>query len=205
MALDLNNLDSITNGVLGNIYRGVALSPGQTNFEKLAGQSLNTIKLFDFSAALNILKVTGIILSFVFGAFLVWIVIKSRNRIAKKVTELKSEINPPEAGESKYDAKWKEIRQHLESLSDAEWKFAVIEADNILEDILGQMGFPGDTLGEKMKQINKNQLASINELWEAHKLRNTIVHDPDYQVRYNDARTAVGQYEKALRELGVLG
>ncbi len=206
MALDLNNIDSVTNNILGNIYRGVApASPGQTSFEKFAAQSVNAIKIFDFSSMVNVLKIVGIVLSFVSGALLVWIVIKSRNRIVKKVTELKSEINPPKAGESKYDAKWKEVQEHLSSLRDAEWKFAVIEADNILEDILGQMGFPGDTLGEKMKQIDKNQLASINELWEAHKLRNTIVHDPDYQIRYNDARVAIGQYEKALREMGVLG
>ncbi len=206
VGLDLNNLDSVTNNVLSNIYRGVApISPGQTSLEKLAAQSVNAVKVFDFSQTINILKTVGIILSLIFGALLVWIVIKSRNRISGQIAELKSEINPSKAGESKYDAKWKEIREHLESLRDAEWKFAVIEADNILEEILGQMGFRGDSLGEKMKQIDRNQLASIDDLWEAHKLRNIIVHDPDYQVRYNDARVAVGQYEKALREMGVLG
>lgn len=205
MALDLNNLDSVTNNVLGNIYRGVPVSSGQSSFGNFLAQSVNTVKFFDFSTILNILKTIGIVLSLIFGVLLVWIVIKSRNRIGGRIAEIKSEINPPEAGESKYDAKWKEVREHLESLRDAEWKFAVIEADNILEEILGQMGFPGDTLGEKMKQIDKNQLASINDLWEAHKLRNIIVHNPDYQIRYNDARVAVSQYEKALREMGVLG
>lgn len=165
----------------------------------------NLNKLFDFQPTVEILKVAGIVLSIFFGVLFVWIIFKMRRKVGGKIVELKTELNPPTAGESKYDAKWKEIQEHLRSLRDAEWKFAVIEADNIVEEILAQAGYLGDTLGEKLKQIDKNQLASINDLWEAHKLRNSIVHDSDYQIRYNDARVAVNQYEKALRELGVLG
>jgi len=203
MALDLNNLDKISNETLGNLYRG--LSPdGQSGYEELTAQSLNFLKGFDFGPIVEVLKVTGIVATFIFGALFVWIVFKIRKNMGQKIVELKNMVNPPAAGESKHDAKWKEVLEHLGSLREAEWKFAVIEADNILEEILNSAGFPGETLGEKLKQIDRNQLASIDEIWEAHKLRNVIVHDPDYKIRYNDARVAIGQYEKALRELGVL-
>ncbi|MFH1392770.1 MAG: hypothetical protein ABIG73_00045 [Patescibacteria group bacterium] len=160
---------------------------------------------FDFSSIMEILKIIGISLSVIFGILFAWTVAKMRRKLGAKVVELKTEANPPTPGESKYDAKWKEIAEHLQSVRETEWKFAVIEADNIVEEILTGAGYPGDTLGEKLKQIDKNQLASINDIWEAHKLRNVIVHNPDYQVRYNDARVAISQYGKALHELGVLG
>ena len=202
MALDLNNMDKITNQVLGNIYRG--LSPDGRDYEELTAQSFNFLKGFDFGPTIGVLKIAGIAATFIFGALFVWIIFKMRKSVGQKVVELKDMVNPPAVGESKHDAKWKEVQEHLGSLREAEWKFAVIEADNILEEILNSAGFPGETLGEKLKQIDRNQLASINEIWEAHKLRNVIVHDPGYEIRYNDARVAISQYEKALRELGVL-
>ncbi|MBI2676659.1 MAG: hypothetical protein HYX21_01730 [Candidatus Yanofskybacteria bacterium] len=211
MALDLNDIDEITNQALSNIYSGVGPALGgpgdgsQPGFEKLAANTLQTVRDFDVSQTVLILKIIGISLSLFFGVLLIWLVVKMRNKYTEKIVELKDQVNPPAVGESKYDARWKEVLEHLQSLRDAEWKFAVIEADNIVEDILTQAGYPGETLGEKLKQINKNQLASIDSLWSAHKLRNLIVHDPDYQIRYNDAREAIRDYEKALRELGVLG
>ena len=211
MALDLNNIDQITNQALSNIYSGVGPAlggpsdGGQPGLEKLAANTLQTVRDFDVSQTVLILKIIGISLSILFGILLLWVMIQMRNKYTEKIVELKTQANPPAIGESKYDAKWKEVLEHLQSLREAEWKFAVIEADNILEDILTQADYPGETLGEKLKQISKSQLASIDSLWSAHKLRNLIVHDPDYQIRYNDAREAIRDYEKALRELGVLG
>ncbi|MBI2057951.1 MAG: hypothetical protein HYT63_03150 [Candidatus Yanofskybacteria bacterium] len=211
MALDLNNMDKITSQVLGNIYSGVSSALGgpgngnKTGLEEFGAQTVQTVRDFDVSQTVLILKIIGISLSLFFGVLLIWLVVKMRSKYTEKIVELKDQVNPPVVGESKYDAKWKEVLEHLQSLRDAEWKFAVIEADNILEDILTQAGYPGETLGEKLKQISKNQLASIDSLWSAHKLRNLIVHDPDYQIRYNDAREAIRDYEKALHELGVLG
>ena len=48
MALDLNNLDKISNEALGNIYRG--LSPDGRGYEELTAQSFNFIKGFDLGA-----------------------------------------------------------------------------------------------------------------------------------------------------------
>lgn len=207
MALDLNSISKLTEQSLGNVYRGVTpISPeGKTSLEDLAAQSVNILGNFDFGSLLMVLKITGIVLTILFGALFVWIAFRMRKPAVTKIKELAAEFNPPVAGESKHDAKWKEVLEHLQSLREAEWKFAVIEADNIIEEILTQASYPGETLGEKLKQIDQNQLASIEDLWEAHKLRNLIVHDPDYQIRHNDARVAISQYEKALRELGALG
>lgn len=210
MALNLNNINQITGKALANVYKevdpaGGNPNGGQNRAVNLTAQTLNIVKNFDFGPTLSVLKDAGIVASVIFGCLFIWIVLKMRNKMLKKITEVKLELNPPAAGKSKHDAKWQEVQNHIRSLQEAEWKFAVIEADKIVEEVLREAGWPGDTLGEKLMQIDKNQLVSIDELWEAHKLRNVIVHDPDRQVRLNDARVAVSQYEKALRELGALG
>lgn len=160
---------------------------------------------FNFHIFLDIFKTIGFVVSLVFGILLIWLALRSKEKIADTLEEIKIELNPPKPGEGKYDARWKEVREHLTSFREAEWKFAIIEADKIAEVALEEAGFPGETIGERMTLISRDQLVSIQDLWEAHKLRNIIAHDPNYQVTYGEVRGAIERYEKALRELGVLG
>lgn len=163
----------------------------------------------DFSSLMNTLKTIGVTATVVMGFLFVWILLKMRGflveKVAEKVAGIETGLNPPSKGEGKYDAKWKEVKEHIASAREAEWKFAVIEADKIVEEILNQAGFPGETMGEQLTLITPEQLASLNDLWSAHKLRNLIAHDPNYKVNRSQAKEAVENYEKALRELGVLG
>lgn len=154
---------------------------------------------------ISVLKTVGIVATVVLGLLSAGVLLKMNHYFAQRARRWRTALNPPAKAESSYDAKWKEVREHLGSFRDAEWKFAVIEADKMMESILEQAGWLGETLGEKLKGIDKSQLRSIDALWSAHKLRNLIAHDPNYQVQHRDAREAVSNYEKALRELGVLG
>lgn len=160
---------------------------------------------FDLKEILDVLKTIGFFLTLVLAILIMWVAFRGKGKAADKMEEIKIQLNPPKPGEGKYGARWEEVLEHLTSLREAEWKFAVIEADKITEAILQEAGFSGETMGDKLMSIDQEQLSSINDLWQAHKLRNTIAHDPDYQVKYGEVRQAIGQYEKTLRELGALG
>lgn len=118
--------------------------------------------------------------------------------------DLVKEISPPPSASSSTDARWQEILRHISSTREAEWKFAVIEADKLVNEILKISGFPGETLGERLMNTDKARLVSIDSLWEAHKIRNRLAHDSNYFLRYSEAKRAVILYEKTLRELGIL-
>ena len=171
----------------------------------LWGRAQILFENFPIQKVLEILKSIGFLVSLIFAVLLLWVILRSREKIADELEEIKTVLNPPKPGEGKYDARWKEVREHLTSFREAEWKFAIIEADKIAEAALREAGFPGETIGERMMLITKDQLVSIDDLWGAHKLRNVIAHDPNYQVKYAEVREAIERYEKALRELGVLG
>lgn len=96
--------------------------------------------------------------------------------------------------------KWLNIKKRLDSFSPSDWKLAVIEADVILDDLLKRMGYKGKTLGERLKSINPANFASINEVWEAHKMRNRIAHEPESALSKDEAEKAILLYEKALKE-----
>lgn len=101
----------------------------------------------------------------------------------------------------KIEKQWQSLMKKLESPSEAEWKLAVIEAENILDEVLQRIGFSGESFGERLKQVKPEQLKNLEEVWEAHKIRNNIVHDPDYKLSLDQAKKVLEIYEKALRDL----
>lgn len=59
---------------------------------------------------------------------------------------------------------------------------ALIQTDAILDAVLQQYRVPGSTLGERLKNARRYfDRTSYNAVWEAHKLRNKIVHEVDYR------------------------
>ena len=104
-------------------------------------------------------------------------------------------------GTRKIVKRWGKIKTRFELPSESEQKLAIIEAEGILDEILKKMGFSGATFEERLKQMTSVQLSNIEEIWEAHKIRNNIVHDPDYRLSPVESRKAFEIYERALTNL----
>lgn len=136
--------------------------------------------------------------------FLLFVInfIRTDKFLRTRIKLLKVIVPPEAAKESPLGSRWDEIQRHLNSTKEAEWKFAVIEADSLVDHILKSSGYPGDTMGERLKNIDKTQIVTLDGLWEAHKIRNRLAHDPNYFLRYGEAKRAVQLYEKTLKELG---
>jgi hypothetical protein len=103
----------------------------------------------------------------------------------------------------KIEKDWQNLVKRLDLASEAEWKLTVIEGESILDESFQRIGFTGESFGERLKNIKTEQLKNLEDVWEAHKIRNNIVHDPDYRLTLDQAKKALEIYEKALRELGV--
>ncbi len=101
-------------------------------------------------------------------------------------------------------ARWEEILRHGDSAKEAEWKFAIIEADKLMDDTLRKAGFLGETMGERLIGIKEGQLQSLQLIWEAHKIRNRLAHDSNYFLRHAEAKKAIQLYGRALEELRVI-
>ena len=159
----------------------------------------------DFTEIVWRLKMISIIFSALFGSVLVYSVAKFRQQVQIKMAMNKL-INPPgPAYGGALQSKWEEIIHHANSTREAEWKLAIIEADNLVDNTLKSASYPGDTMGERLMNIEKGQLLSLDGLWEAHKIRNKLAHDTNYFLRYAEARRAIALYEAALKELNALG
>jgi len=95
-----------------------------------------------------------------------------------------------------------EINKKLVSDTPSDWKIAVIEADKTLDRALLKKGFAGESLGDKLKDMVPADLPEVyEEVWEAHKIRNKIVHEPEFELSQGEARKIVGIYERAIRKM----
>lgn len=102
-------------------------------------------------------------------------------------------------------SRFTQVREHIESDNPNDWKHAIIESDIILDKALKQLGYAGASLGERLRSITPTMLGSIDDAWEAHKVRNQIAHGgADFVLTHKIAKDAIVRYERVLGELGLL-
>jgi len=104
-------------------------------------------------------------------------------------------------GVKKTFKQWAKVLKRLETGKEADYKLAVIEADGLLNDILKKMGYKGETMAKILEQLDATILPNIEQIWKVHKIRNNVVHDPDYELSLEQARKILGIYEKTFRTL----
>lgn len=103
----------------------------------------------------------------------------------------------------KYRSKWLAIEQSLVRDNEPSYHMAILNGDKLLDQALRERGFKGQTMGDRMK-FARETWTSRNNVWEAHKLRNQIAHEPDVRVGYDQARRALAGFKQALKDLGAI-
>ena len=69
-----------------------------------------------------------------------------------------------EEGEFKNE-RWKKTLDYLFSENSNDWKLSIIEADSMLSDLLTQLGFEGESLGDKLKKANQDNFHNLSSAW----------------------------------------
>lgn len=95
------------------------------------------------------------------------------------------------------------IENRLQQNNTASYTLAVIEGDKLLDKAMMEMGVPGKTMGERLKRAG-SKFSNLNAVWRAHKLRNTIAHEANFEITYKQALNAMAIYKQALKDLGAI-
>lgn len=172
-------------------------------FESLKLLPEKLLAFLDWLAQFH-LKTVSIVVSIILTIAIIVVVCKIIRLRKKKIIayfDLLSEEELPE----KRTARWNEIKRHLDGDNPIEWKMAIIEADSLVDDIMKRIGYKGETLAERLKTIESSDFDNLQNIWDAHKIRNRIVHEPGkMELDRTTAQGAVEKYEKALKELKYL-
>lgn len=101
--------------------------------------------------------------------------------------------------------RWRHIASLMESPTPSAWREAIIEADIMLDDMLARQGYDGEGVGEKLMKAEQADIASLQDAWNAHKVRNQIAHQGSgFDLSEILARRTVAQYEKVFREFEII-
>ena len=103
------------------------------------------------------------------------------------------------------NARWQHIEELAGSESASEWREAIIEADIMLDELLTKRGYTGAGVSEKLKNVDKADFASLQDAWEAHKVRNQVAHEGSaFELSATFAKRVIGRYEAVFREFKVI-
>lgn len=144
--------------------------------------------------------------SFIFSLVALAVLVYSSVRMSQEKQKIHHSIHtlkPEEAETAKDHARWAHIQTLIESPHERDWREAIMESDIMLEDALVERGFLGATVAERLKTITPERLASIEDAWEAHKVRNRIAHEGiAYKIDNHLAYRTIKKYERVFKELG---
>ena len=101
--------------------------------------------------------------------------------------------------------RWDTIKSSADA-GPAGLKNAINDADKLFDAAMAAQGLRGDTMAERLKAARPrfHDYSTYDAVWRAHKLRNAMAHDIGFDLVQSQAREALADFERGLRELGAL-
>jgi len=97
--------------------------------------------------------------------------------------------------------KWLDITA-MQSSGPAGVKNGLIEADKLLDYVMIQKGYTGNSMGDRLKS-GGSAFGDLNSIWDAHKLRNRMAHDISHDMVPAEFKKAIASLGQGIKDLGV--
>ncbi len=182
-------------------------SPTQVLFERVTNSDWSSfIETVDYWW--TVYSVIAIFFSFLCIAGFIYAKVKY-NELSDKEQEKLKEVEQAwalrhERPDSR-NARWDAVQKRVAENNPESWRIAILEADIMLEETLTNAGYPGQTLGEKLKGANPQSFTTLQDAWTAHKVRNEIAHvGSDFVLTKKVAQETIVHFERVFREFGVI-
>jgi hypothetical protein len=110
-------------------------------------------------------------------------------------------ISQAELHEVVESSRWANVMALVREGTDASWRQAIIEADVVLDELTLRLGLPGMSLGERLRAASRDHFLTLDQAWEAHKVRNDIAHQgSQFVLSEQVALRTIANYEAVFRE-----
>lgn len=130
---------------------------------------------------------------------LLYVTLRTNQIRARETRRIREAL--PKAIEPLKNERWDQVLRNASSDNPNDWRLAIIEADIMLDELVTRMGYHGATLGEKLKQVARGDMQSLDSAWDAHKVRNQIAHaGSDFILTHREARRVIDLYGEVFKE-----
>lgn len=144
----------------------------------------------------------SVFLSLIFGAIMIYStmrIFQHRRAHYRHVEHLQHTIMAHDIPQTRL--RFDRIREEISSENEQSWRLAILEADIMLGELLDTLGYRGETLADRMRQVEKSDFHTIDLAWEAHRMRNRIAHEGNaLSLNHREARRIIDLYEAVFRE-----
>lgn len=152
------------------------------------------------------MSIISLLFAIVIISALVYLLLKQKalkpiRRTYKDADVTKSNQNSNQLNTELVKHKWADI-EAMQKNGGSGIKNALIEADKLLDYVMINKGFKGDTMGDRLKNGGA-RFTNLNSVWDAHKLRNQIVHEVEHDIIPTQLKNAITIFRDAIQELGV--
>jgi len=148
-------------------------------------------------------KIVFILCSLFFLAAVIYFMINSSWLQYKFLEDVSEFFSWKSYGQRELSKQWDKIKKRTESSAESDYKLAIIDADDFLAEVLDNGGYDGNNFQESIKKAGRLIAPILNEVLEAHEVRNSIVYDPDYKLSAEQAKKILETYELAARGIGL--
>lgn len=181
---------------LQELFSGV-----QTNSGTFFETSWNWILfIFSYYQAIAIFVCVIFLMGIIYSKFMLHEVKKAKKYAIAESARKEAELLA-RAPKTKERAKWEVVESHERSENPSDWRLAILEADVLLDELLDKLGYQGDSLGEKLKQVSHSEMATLDSAWEAHKIRNAIAHEGSgFTLTKAEASRVINLFQSVFQE-----
>lgn len=147
----------------------------------------------------------SIMLSLVFGAILIYNLTRIYQIRQAEYKHFQTVAHTVAAQDiPKTRLRWNHVLEQANSENPQSHRLAILEADIMLGELLDELGYRGETLADRMRQVPRAQFNTIDQAWEAHRARNRVAHESGFVPSPYEVRRIVGLYGKVFREFGFI-
>lgn len=105
--------------------------------------------------------------------------------------------------ERKISDEWREIEDLVKIGKPSALKEGVVKADKLMDFTLIKI-VDGNTMGERLKNAkDRFGYAAYDKVWRAHKVRNAMAHEIDYDPPHFITKEAIENFKEGFKDLGI--
>jgi hypothetical protein len=106
-------------------------------------------------------------------------------------------------GQREMQKQWDRIKKRTESGTESDYKLSIIDADDFLGEVLDNRGYEGRDFADTIKKAGSLIAPILDDVLQAHEVRNSIVYNPDYKLSTVEAKRVLETYESAAKGIGL--
>lgn len=97
--------------------------------------------------------------------------------------------------------RWHELLSGAMSSDPKRWRESILGADVMLGELLGALGYQGETTADKMRGLSEGAFITLPQAWEAHRIRNFVAQpSSDFILTQKEAFRVMKLYEQVFEE-----